>query len=364
MRTFLNVISKLTYSDYGIIKNEIRKSIDKLNNSDNPIRAGQSVAVKVNIVGAFVPETAACTHPQIVKAVAETLKEIGAVVKIVEDCYEDNAPDVSGIKKIAEDTGCEFINLRDTLCDKIEINNNIYEYYRELLECDHLILVPKLKTHLLTNFSGAIKLMYGAIPKKQRVYFHKYIEIEDFSEILVDIFSIRKPSLVIMDAIYSMEGSGPTHGKVNESGVLLISDDAVMMDYYSSMLIKHKPLEIETTKIALRRGLASCKPEDVEMIGEKIEDIQFKFLLLPVLRGEMRKRYIKLVYRNPIIDESLCVKCGICIESCPFNALEMKNYPILDKKKCGCCYCCVELCTKGAFSYDMDYREAWKGKSK
>jgi len=67
------------------------------------------------------------------------------------------------------------------------------------------------KTHNLTLFTGAIKNLFGAIPGFKKSEYHKQApKVEEFSEIIVDIFSAVRPQLNIMDAIEIMEGNGPS----------------------------------------------------------------------------------------------------------------------------------------------------------
>ncbi len=53
---------------------------------------------------------------------------------------------------------------------------------------------------------------------------------------------------------------------------------------------------------------------------------------------------------NTTTKNDLCIGCGICVASCPFNAITMKicneNYkrPIIDEKKCTHCGICSQIC--------------------
>jgi uncharacterized protein (DUF362 family)/NAD-dependent dihydropyrimidine dehydrogenase PreA subunit len=352
MSAFLNVKSCLTYNDYDLIRNTIEKSLERISLSSNPLRAGQTVVLKVNIVGPYPPEKAACTHPEVVRALVDALKKYDVIIKIVEDCPHKNAPKVSDILKVAEEAGVEFINLNDRAYKEIEVNGNIINYYEDIYNADHLILVPKMKTHILTNFSGSIKLMYGSITKAQRVAFHRFSESDMFANILVDIFSIKRPTLTVMDAIVSMDGVGPTQGNPNNSGLLLVSDDAVMMDYYASLLMKYKPMDIDMIKIAIETGISNQNPEDIEFLGDNVFEYDGKFTLMPTFKGAMKQKYIRMAWGIPKLLEEKCIMCGVCIKSCPFNAIHIQDSkPFIDSQECKQCFCCMELCSEGAYVF-------------
>lgn len=59
------------------------------------------------------------------------------------------------------------------------------------------------------------------------------------------------------------------------------------------------------------------------------------------------------------INEDYCSGCGICIELCPYNALEYNSQKIkakLTPEKCFGCGICVSACFAGALSL-KNYRE-------
>lgn len=351
----------MTYEMQDKMREKIRESLKKLEACGKPILPGHRVAIKVNVPGPFPPEKAASTHPELVRATVEELKLLGVRVTLYEDCYKDSNMEISGVLKVAEETGVDFVNLKDRPFREIKIGDIVYQYYEEVLEADHLVSLPKMKTHILANYTGAIKLMYGTIPKKQRTLLHEYVDMEDFGRILAEIYSIKLPTLVIMDAIVSMDRGGPTHGTPNPSGLLMISNDGVILDYYASKIMKFNPLEIDSTRIALELGLAKSTPEDVEFMGDSMDQIHLKFSLFPILKGKMKQRYIEMAVGSLTFKEDLCSKCRICEGSCPFHAIHMEGYPVIEKSRCKQCYCCAELCPSGAFAPQLSFGRQWQG---
>jgi len=51
-----------------------------------------------------------------------------------------------------------------------------------------------------------------------------------------------------------------------------------------------------------------------------------------------------------VIDNALCLACGKCVDSCPFNAILMTDRPIIDTSICKGCGQCVAACPVGAIS--------------
>jgi ferredoxin len=55
------------------------------------------------------------------------------------------------------------------------------------------------------------------------------------------------------------------------------------------------------------------------------------------------------------LDESLCIGCGECVESCQFEALSLDGYTSrVDAEKCMGCGVCVTHCAQGALSLERD----------
>jgi len=55
--------------------------------------------------------------------------------------------------------------------------------------------------------------------------------------------------------------------------------------------------------------------------------------------------------RAPVADAALCVQCGICVDICPVNAIELRGDAVnTDARSCIFCCACVKNCPEGALS--------------
>ena len=63
---------------------------------------------------------------------------------------------------------------------------------------------------------------------------------------------------------------------------------------------------------------------------------------------------LNIFQKKPYIEPDKCVRCGICVNSCPVpgKAVDFRNGknhpPVYDYKKCIRCFCCQEMCPKKA----------------
>lgn len=60
---------------------------------------------------------------------------------------------------------------------------------------------------------------------------------------------------------------------------------------------------------------------------------------------------------SPIVSEKRCISCGLCMEKCDFDAIQMKGTAIIDDEKCTGCAGCIAVCPEGAI------RNKWDNKS-
>ena len=72
-----------------------------------------------------------------------------------------------------------------------------------------------------------------------------------------------------------------------------------------------------------------------------------------ILRGMAELGVANVVARSAFVnrvDEDLCVGCGICVERCQFEALELDDVVQVDERRCVGCGVCVPACPDGALS--------------
>lgn len=338
------------------------------------IKKKDKVLLKVNTLAPAEPERAVTTHPSLVKAAIKLVREAGGE-PIVADAPgfffaggKNMAFIKSGIKEAAESMGAEARQFETVENPFIETQvpdgallKTIFAA-RLALEADVIISLPKLKTHSNTWYTGAVKNMFGAVAPKTRKIAHNLATYEKFSGALVDIYSVTKPKLAIMDAVIGMEGEGPRHGSPKQAGLILSSYDCVALDAVASKIIGYEPENILTTKIASERGLGTGELDRIEVLGERIGQVRTDFkkpsgrmVNVPPVFAKIAN---SLVYVRPELKEEKCKKCAICAKSCPAGAISMSPYPKIDRKLCIECYCCNEMCPEGA----MEIKKSWIAK--
>lgn len=356
-------VSIVKASDYDLaqVYTAIKTSLDLIGGLEAIVKPGSRVLVKINHLSPpSEAEKGIVTHPVFVQAVLKLLKETGAEITVGDDIDSDDGDgfQLSGFRRMCEETGVRLINLRETGFTETSCEGHFLKKLHvssTVLNADVIINLPKLKTHSLTIFTGGVKNMYGIIPKGLRSRFHgEFIRLEDFGQMLTDVFSTAIPHLTIMDGIIAMEGEGPSSGNLRKVGVILASQDAVAVDAVASKIIGCNPFDIYTTRFSDERGLGIGDLKNIEVVGEEIEKVAVSDFKLPgsavplIMRGI--PRFLSGIIQaqlvtKPRVVEKQCTKCLACVKNCPVSAITMGDRAaIIDLHLCIGCMCCHEVC--------------------
>ncbi|MBI4833130.1 MAG: DUF362 domain-containing protein [Candidatus Lindowbacteria bacterium] len=318
----------------------------------------KTVVIKPNIIGPFEARRAITTHPAVVSAVVKAV-ELRRPARIV---VGDN-PGVRGYgsnKLCAQKSGIldacskHYVNLSEEgvstsgssrFTQRVTIS-------RSFIEADYYITIPKFKTHMLTVITGAIKNSFGMLVGGQKAAIHRRATTcESFSEALVDIYQLRKPDFVIMDAIVGMEGKGPSSEDLRDIGKLMVSDNAVELDAAMAAMMGLEPSYVPMLRLAHEHRLGNISLKEIETVGPVGRIDRFK-LPSKVMRGPvghtMWRVLTQLMMSRPVPIEDKCTKCGVCEQHCPVGAMKLNPYPQVNPERCISCFCCMELCSSHA----------------
>jgi uncharacterized protein (DUF362 family)/Pyruvate/2-oxoacid:ferredoxin oxidoreductase delta subunit len=324
---------------------------------------GKKVLIKPNLLRSSQPEEGIVTNPAILRAVVEKIETMRPASIIVGDnpgvfSYGANEESFrrTGLMDAAKG---HYVNIGND-SRKIDFNPafaSTVNISSAVLDADIIISVPKFKTHGLTIITGAIKNSFGFLPGAQKARFHKVAgSAERFQEMIVDIFKIRVPDLIIVDAVVGMEGNGPASPDLRDIGLVLASDNAVALDsIIARMMGIDNPGTLRFLQRAKEAGLGNYDLKTIEIIGELKRLPDFK---LPPLSGEVLLNndvlntffHSKTIMR-PQANPELCTGCGTCVEQCPVSALSMDDHlPRVDTDRCIACFCCQEVCPERAIT--------------
>ena len=363
------ILKRLEDYDIEVLKNIIRDSLDDFNIKCK-LNKDSKVFIKTNCVGPFSYELGITTHPIILKATIQVIKEYTNNILV-----GDN-PAIRDISFTMKKCGLDIVlkeenvNLFDgTIFETITNSNpklySTFEVSKQMIDCDLLINLPKLKTHTLAYMTCAEKNYFGLIYGLNKSGWHiKASNPLDFGNAINDLYGalleamINKSILNICDGIIGLEGEGPSSGgKTKKANALLISDDAVSLDRVALEVVHLDYKKLYINQIANDRGYGNGNIKTIEIKGNSLEDFDDIHFLAP--KDSISHAGIRLLQwpicralflEHPIINKNKCVGCRECTKICPPKTLKVRKgkYPSLKTLKCIRCWCCAEVCPQNA----------------
>lgn len=259
----------------------VRDALAHLGGIETFVKSGDTVLIKPNQTVFYSAEEGCTTDPLLVGAVIRLAKEAGAArVQVAESSggtfSSIECMTITGVAAVAEREGAELIDLGsdDTPNRVVPIPDG--RVIREgpipvpLLDADVIINVPKAKNHHIEPITGALKNWVGSVNQDWRNHNHGD---EDHIPRFMDIMTVTRPTLCIVDALIAGEGDGPIANLPRWCGCILASTDPVATDVTIARLLGHDPDALNFAREAELRGLGTRT--GIEYIGVPLEDVAF-----------------------------------------------------------------------------------------
>ena len=217
------------------------------------VKQGTRVVIKANLVSAIKPDGAATTHPVLLSALCDMLRDKGAEVVIGDSpggLY--NAAFVGRVYSVTGIRECEAhgAKLNTDFSEKIASYPEAkvlkdFTYTGYLDKADVIINFCKLKSHGMMGMSCAAKNMFGVIPGIIKPEYHyRFPKYEDFADMIVDLDEYFHPTLSIADAVVGMEGNGPTAGTPKSINCLIASHSPHTLDMAAAHILGFEKEEL------------------------------------------------------------------------------------------------------------------------
>ncbi len=360
--------------DDAHVEQALQLLLGRLGGMERFVQRGQRVLIKPNLLGPSEPARAVTTHPAIVEAVVRMVQQAGGR-PLIADSPSAGIPytpaslqhlyRVTGMAEVAAHSGAELnmdVEAVDLPCPK-ECRIRRFEVLRPLGEADVVISLPKLKTHVLTTFTGATKNLFGLLPGIRKASYHvTQSRLDDFADMLLDVTLLARPALVVMDAVVGMDGDGPSAGRPFPIGLLLASPSSLALDAVATQIVGIPLQEVPMLRRAAERGLWTGKQDDIELLGLPLEQARvhgfrrpqaapplWEQYLPPVLRPRVRRFAVRQMSRRPVPQAEICSACRTCEDACPVEAIVVQDgLARVDDRRCIRCYCCHEACPEQA----------------
>ncbi|GBD93370.1 hypothetical protein BMS3Abin05_00953 [bacterium BMS3Abin05] len=237
----------------------VRRVVRGLGGMEKFVRKEDVVVLKPNMSWDRTPAQGANTNPEVVAEVVRLCLKAGAKKVRVFDrtCNEARRSyEHSGIAEAAKKAGADvyYVYKRNYVRVKIPNGERLHSWKinKDVLNADVLINLPTAKNHSISKITLGIKNLMGYLGD-DRGKIHRH-----FSQKIVDIASILRPQLTILDATRLLLRNGPQGGNLDDVRwiyTVVGGTDMVAVDAYGASLFGLDPETLGFLEEAYKRGL-------------------------------------------------------------------------------------------------------------
>jgi uncharacterized protein (DUF362 family) len=245
-----------------------KEAIAALGGMTKFVSKGDVVMIKPNIGWDRTPEMAACTNPEVVKALVEMSLNAGAKKAIVMDntinqaqrCYAR-----SGIQAAAKEAGADVLFVNPRHIKKMAIKGEWlkeWDIIQDFVEADKIINVPIVKNHSLCRATLGMKNWLGAIAGSRNQLHQK------LDQAVIDLAAFFKPTLTVIDAYRILVRNGPQGGRPSDTKLMktvVAGKDYVAADALGATFLDLSPADLPFLRIAYQKGFGEINPEKLRI---------------------------------------------------------------------------------------------------
>jgi uncharacterized protein (DUF362 family) len=245
-----------------------KEAIAALGGMNKFVAKSDVVMIKPNIGWDRTPEMAACTNPEVIKALVEMSRAAGAKKVIVMDNTTNQAQRCyvrSGIQDAAKAAGADVPFVNPRRFKKMAIKGEWlkeWEVIQDFVEADKIINVPIVKHHSLCRATLGMKNWLGAIGGSRNQLHQK------LDQAMIDLAAFFKPTLTVLDAYRILIRNGPQGGRPSDTKLMktvVAGVDCVAVDAMGASFLEIPPQELLYLRLGKERGLGEFQLEKLRI---------------------------------------------------------------------------------------------------
>ena len=252
----------------------VRAALVALGGMERFVGKGAKVVLKPNVLTGAAPEYAVTTNPDVLRAVAALCFEAGASSVTVLDRPTSTARtafEVSGLAKAAAESGATVKYLADRNFENISIPQGrlltAWPLVTDIFEADVFINLPIAKTHGMAGLTMSMKNLMG-IMGGSRGTIHL-----DFDQKIVDVNTLVRPHLVVLDAYRILTRNGPTGGNladVKTTKTVVVGTNQASVDAYGATLFGQSASDLGYLVKAQEQGLGETDLSKLRVVEGQV----------------------------------------------------------------------------------------------
>lgn len=253
----------------------VQRAFAALGGIEQFIGKGDRVLLKVNAAFASPPALSATTHPELVAEVTRLCYSAGAAAVIVADnpindpqsCFR-----LTGIARAAEAAGARVVLPTESLFKPATLPGarlirDWPVFFGAFDGVTKLIGMAPVKDHNRSGASMTMKNWYGLLGGARNV-FH-----QDIHTIILELATLVRPTLVILDGTTTMITNGPTGGSLDDlrqTNTMIVSTDQVAADAFGATLLGKRLGDLPFILRAAEAGLGVADFESLHPARDSV----------------------------------------------------------------------------------------------
>jgi len=272
----------------GNVEAAVRDAVRRAGGLDELIKPGSKVLVKPNQCKPSPRHSGCMTDGDVVEAVTKMVLERNPASVIIGDGaiagYDfggfstQEAFDASGVTDVAKRLGVELRNLNTDASEEVSIPNALImdsvRIAKTALDCDVIVSVPVLKSHIRSHVTLSLKNMKGVMPGAEKRKTHRL----GLDMAIVDLCSIVRPSYAVIDATVGMQGTWQYPEDTKEMGLIAAGSDALYVDIVGTALMGIDIAQVMHLQYMGKKEGKKAALDAVDLVGERIADHRQTFV--------------------------------------------------------------------------------------
>lgn len=173
-----------------------------------------------------------------------------------------------GLNILTERYGVRIVDALKSPFTKVSCGDMTWSINKDILDADYIINIPVLKTHSQVMVSLGIKNLKGVLNIATRKKCHRPENDYDLHHHLAILPEVIKPSLTILDGIYTLERGPLITGKAHRSDIIIASNDIISVDKVGAAVLGIDPAHIPYLSLAAKKNGRTLDLSDINIKGE------------------------------------------------------------------------------------------------
>jgi len=271
----------------GDVDAAVRRAVGLAGGLQELVKSDSRVVVKPNLCQPQPSGTGIVTDARVTEAVTRMVLDMGPASVVIaegsiasfdgesvstEECFE-----VSGTADAARRLGVETRYLNSDAVAEVAVPQPLVmdrvKVARTMLDCDVIVSVPVLKSHIRANATISLKNMWGVQPGAAKREGHR----RGLDLAIIDLLSVVRPAYAVIDAILALEGLWRYPEDAQRMDLVIAGNDPLAADIVGCSLMGMPVARVRHLDYLARQKGAVSGLEQIEVLGEPLEKHRRQF---------------------------------------------------------------------------------------